>query len=94
MIRSLLWFIILFQLSYGLAEAGKSPKIDFDKILFLSNWTQSGKVQLVNGEYREQAVPGSAMETVVKLTDAMAFGKLEGKEAGAVVLVTGPGVSG
>jgi heat shock protein HslJ len=51
-------------------------------------------VHLVNGDYRGPAAPGSAAETVVKLTDARAFGKLGGKEAGAVVLVTDPGGSG
>jgi len=77
-----------------LANAGESTKINLDNITFISSWTNSGKVQLVNGEYREQAGPGSATETVVKLTDAIAFGKLNGKEAGAVILVTDPGGSG
>ena len=94
MIRGLFLLIALFQLIGALAMAGESPEIDFDKIVFLSSWTKSGEVQLVNGEYRRPAAPGSATQTVVKLTDAKAFGKLEGKEAGAVVLVTDPGGSG
>ncbi len=94
MMGILSWFMALLPFSCALAMAGNSPEIDFDKIVFLSSWTQSGKVQLVNGEYRRPAAPGSATQTVVKLTDARAFGKLEGKEAGAVVLVTDPGGSG
>jgi heat shock protein HslJ len=94
MLRGLFLLIALFQLIGALAEAGESPEINFDKIVFLSTWTQSGKVQLVNGEYRGPAAPGSAAETVVKLTDARAFGKLGGKEAGAVILFTDPGGSG
>jgi heat shock protein HslJ len=94
MIRSLFLFIMLFQLVCGPVKAGEFPEINFDKIVFLSNWTQSGKVQLVNGEYREPAAPGSATEIVVRLTDAIAFGKLDGREAAAVILVTHPGGSG
>jgi heat shock protein HslJ len=48
----------------------------------------------VDGEYREQAAPGSATETVVKLTDHVAYGELNGQDAAAVVLVTDPGGSG
>jgi len=94
MIRGLFLLIALFQLIGALAKAEELPEINFDKIVFLSTWTNSGKVQLANGKYREQAGPGSATETVVKLTDARAFGKLGGKEAGAVILFTDPGGSG
>lgn len=94
MIRGLFLFITLFQFVCGSVKAGEAPEIDFDKIVFLSTWTPSGKVQLVNGQYREPAAPGSAAETVVKLSDAIAFGKLEGRDAAAVILVTDPGGSG
>jgi len=94
MIRGLFLLIAMLHLICGLANAEELPEINFDKIVFLSTWTQSGEVQLVNGEYRGPAAPGSAAKTVVKLTDARAFGKLGGKEAGAVVLVTDPGGSG
>jgi len=94
MIRGLLWFIVLCRLASGFAEAVELPDINFVKIVFLSSWTKSGKVQLVNGEYREPAAPGSATQTVVKLTDDIAFGKLDGKDAAAVILVTDPGGSG
>ena len=88
------WLIVLFQLVPGMGRAGELPDINFDKIVFLSSWTKSGKVQLVNGEYREPAAPGSATETVVKLTDDIACGKVDGKEAVAAILVTNPGGSG
>jgi len=88
------WLIVLFQLACGLAKAAELPEINFDKMVFLSGWTKAGKVQLVNGEYREQAAPGSATETVVKLTHHIAFGKLDGKDAAAVILITDPGGSG
>ena len=94
MIQKLLLFFTLFCLGCGLAQAEEYPEINFDKIVFLSSWTKSGKVQLVHGEYRERSDPASSTETVVKLTDAVAFGKLDGKEAGAMVLVTDPGGSG
>ena len=63
---------------------------------YKSDWTKSGTAQLTDGEYREQAAPGSATETVVTLlTDHMAFGQLsDGQEAAAVILITNPGGSG
>ncbi len=94
MIRSLFCFIALLQLVCGFAEAGELPQINFDKIVFISSWTKSGNVQLVNGEYREPAAPGSAIEIVVKLAGIFALGKVEGKEAATVILVTDPGGSG
>jgi hypothetical protein len=70
------------------------PAIDFDRVVFLSNWTQSGTVQLKYGQYRESAAPGSAAETVVKLGDEIAYGKINGKDAAAVILFTNSGGSG
>lgn len=61
---------------------------------YKSEWTQSGTAPLVNGEYREQAAPGSATETVVMLTSYAAYGELNGEPAAAVILVTDPGGSG
>ena len=57
-------------------------------------YTASGVAPLVDGEYREPAAPGSAAETVVQLTDSIAYGTLDGQEAAAVVLVSSPGGSG
>jgi heat shock protein HslJ len=61
---------------------------------YKSEWTKSRMVQLAGGEYREQAAPGSATETVVMLTDQIAVGELNGQPAAAVILVTDPGGSG
>jgi len=61
---------------------------------YKSEFTQSGVAPLVDGEYREQAAPGSATETVVMLTEQVAYDQLDGQEAAAVVLVTDPGGSG
>jgi len=61
---------------------------DLESMTFLSSWFQSGHVTLSHGEYREPAAPGSASEIVVKLSDKRVFGLIEGKETGAVVLVT------
>jgi hypothetical protein len=94
MIRSLFWLLALFQLVCGFAEAGELPEINFDKIVFISNWRKSGRAQLVNGEYREPAAPGSATETIVKLTGYIACGKVNEKDAAAAILVTDPGGSG
>jgi heat shock protein HslJ len=61
---------------------------------YKSGWTQSGTALLTDGEYREQAAPGSATETVVQITPYVAYGQLNGQEAAAVILVTDPGGSG
>lgn len=94
MIRSLFFLIILFELACGFARAGELPKINFDRIVFLSSWTKPGKVYFSNGEYREPAATGPATELIVRLTDPKAFGKLDGEEVGAVIVVTDPGGSG
>jgi heat shock protein HslJ len=59
-----------------------------------SEWTQSGTAPLTNGEYREPAAPGSATETIVRLTGPIAYGQLNGQDVAAAVLVTDPGGSG
>ncbi len=62
---------------------------------YQSEWTESGEATLTDGEYREQAAPGSATETVVMLTEHMVVVGLEdGQPAAAVILVTNPGGSG
>jgi len=63
-------------------------------MVYQSEWTESGLAHLIDGEYREQAAPGSATETVVLLTEHVAFGLLAGRDAAAVILVTDPGGSG
>jgi heat shock protein HslJ len=61
---------------------------------FKSEFTHSGTAPLTDGEYREQAAPGSATETIVRLTEYVAYGQLNGQDVAAVVLVTDPGGSG
>jgi hypothetical protein len=61
---------------------------------FQSDWTQSGSAPLVDGEYREPAAPGSATETVIRLTEHAATGPVSGQAVTAVILVTDPGGSG
>jgi heat shock protein HslJ len=63
-------------------------------INILSNWTKSGTAQLVNGIYRERIEPGSATETIIRLTNNLTFGALEDKKIALVVLCTDPGGSG
>jgi len=73
---------------------GDDPSPDLRSMTFLSTWFPSGKVTLSHGEYREPAAPGSASETVVKLSDKRAFGLINRKDTGAVVLVTTTGGTG
>jgi heat shock protein HslJ len=62
---------------------------------YLSEFTASGRAQLTDGEFREPVAPGSATETVVLLTDRLAFGRLsDGQEVAAAILVADPGGSG
>lgn len=61
---------------------------------YQSEFTQSGTVTLVDGEFREPVAPGSATETVVKMTEHVARGQINGQPVAAVVLVADPGGSG
>jgi len=67
---------------------------ELESMPFLSSWFPSGKVTLSGGVYRKPAAPGSATEIVVRLSDKRAFGLINGRETGAVVLVTETGGSG
>ena len=61
-----------------------------------NRWAYSGRVALVDGIYREKFSPGSSTEIVVRLSDQIALGDLNGDriEDGAVVLISNPGTSG
>jgi hypothetical protein len=91
----------------ALIEAGWVLCIDTDRLAaegllrdvlanttYKSEWAQSGTAPLLDGEYREAAAPGSATETIIRLTNHIAYGELNGQPAAAVVLVTDPGGSG
>lgn len=57
--------------------------------------TSSGTAQLQDGEYHEQVAEGSASETVISLTDHVAYGELnDGSKAAAGILITTTGGSG
>jgi len=75
-------------------QSAKLDPVMLANIEYKSEWTQSGVAPLTDGEYREQAAPGSATETVVMITEQIAHGQLNGQDAAAVVLVTDPGGSG
>ena len=76
------------------AEDGGLDEESLKNMEYESGWTQSGTAPLIDGEYREQAAPGSATETVVQITPHVAHGQLNGQQAAAVILVTDPGGSG
>ena len=90
----LIGFICFAPMGCSPLKAQHHTAIDFDSVIFLSNWTRSGRIQLTRGEYRETAAPGSATEIVVRLTDNIAVGKTGGKDTAVVILVTDPGGSG
>ncbi len=63
--------------------------------VFLSDWTANGLAPLQEGEFRQQAAPGSASEIVVTLTEWHAQGTLpDGRPFVAVILITDSGGSG
>lgn len=63
---------------------------DPESMTYLSSWFPSGRVKLLHGEFIEAAASG----IVVKLSDKRAFGKVHGKETGAVILFTHSGGTG
>lgn len=54
----------------------------------------AGPVTLTHGEYRAPAVPGSASEVVIKLTDHRASATLARKETAVIIVATSLGGSG
>jgi len=93
-IRILLGLTVLLLSACGHMPKGEPPEIDFDRVVFLSKWTHSGTVQLTYGQYRKSVAPGSATETVVKLGEEIAYGKINRMDAAAVILFTNSGGSG
>jgi hypothetical protein len=78
---------------------GSGAKITLDQLRnaeYPSQWTRSGKAQLVNGQYRESAAPGAATEVVVSATNYYAMGDLDGdgSEDAVIILESDPGGSG
>ena len=63
---------------------------------YRSEWSDKGKIKLSDGMYKEKIAPDSATELVIKLSDRIAFGDLngDGAEDSAVILISDPGGSG
>ena len=76
------------------ASASDAAAVAFGNMEYQSEFTQSGKAPLVNGEYTEAAAPGSESEIVVQLTEYVAVGVLNDQPAAAVILTTNAGGSG
>jgi NlpE N-terminal domain len=80
-------------------DAATNAKLTTDSLKNLEykvEYAQSRVAKLANGEYQEEAAPGSATKIVVKLTEYIAFGDLnnDNVEDAAVILVSEPGGSG
>lgn len=67
---------------------------DIEALAFHSKVFKGGPVKLAQGEYRAPAAPGSASEVIIKLGGKRAFGALNGRESGAVVVTTSLGGTG
>lgn len=74
----------------GEAAAGADPAA----LTYRSAWLESGEVTLAQGMFRQPAAPGSAAELTVRLGDWRAYGRVNGRQTGAVVLVTQAGGTG
>ena len=63
---------------------------------YRSEWSAKGKINLSDGIYQEKIAPDSATELVIRLSDKVAFGDLngDGAEDAAVLLISDPGGSG
>ena len=94
------WIAILFVMfpvkafCMSTEPEGNVTSADLESITFHSKVFQASPVTFAHGEFRLLAVPQSASEVVVKLTDERAFGTLHGKSAAAIVMVTTLGGTG
>lgn len=63
---------------------------------YFSLWPAMGRAKLANGFYREKFNPGSSTEIVIRMSDHVAMGDLDGDkvEDAAVILISTPGGSG
>ncbi|SFI17263.1 hypothetical protein [Nitrosomonas sp. Nm34] len=68
--------------------------VNLKSIIFKSKVYQIGPVILTQDEFRASAAPDSVSEVVVKLADKRAFGVLNGKTVGVVVVITTLGGTG
>jgi len=63
-------------------------------VMVKSSWTANGTAQLRNGEYREQAAPGSAIEVFVQLGPLISEAQVDNRDMAAAVIITNAGGSG
>ena len=78
-----------FATGQGAASAG-----ELDSLTVRSKVMEGGPVTLAHGRYGAPAARGAASRVTVFLTEWRAFGRIAGREAGTVVLVTSLGGSG
>ena len=76
------------------AWAESEPREALRNMTYPSEWARSGQAPLVGGVYEEPAAPGSASRIVIRLTESVAIGMIDGQTMAALVLVTDPGGSG
>jgi hypothetical protein len=65
-------------------------------LTYESEFPRGRKAQLMDGLYHEQAAPGSVAQLVIRLSDCITIGDLngDGLNDAAVVLISNPGGSG
>jgi heat shock protein HslJ len=89
----ILWMIFVFIACQRQSGRRLSTE-ELSNAVYKSVWVKSGRVKLTNGEHREAAAPGSASEIVIRLTEKIAHGELNGSNAAVVILATKAGGSG
>ena len=77
-----------------LAMRADEPAVDPGYMSYRLRSFSSGTVTLSDGAYHARVAPDGASEIIVTLTDNWVFGKVQGKEAGAVVLFAALGGTG
>ncbi|MGE3151647.1 MAG: hypothetical protein AB7G48_10475 [Nitrospiraceae bacterium] len=77
-----------------MAEAEREVREILRNMTYPSEWTKNGQASLAEGLYEEPAAPGSASKVVVRLTDFVAMGTIDGRTIVALVIVTDSGGSG
>jgi len=75
-------------------QPANAPAADLEALTFHSKVYKDSPVKLTHGEYRAPAAPGSASEVMIELGNKRAFGTLNGREAGVVVVTTSLGGTG
>lgn len=77
-----------------MASKDGEPREVLRNMTYPSEWTRSRQAPLAGGVYEEPAAPGSASTILIRLTDSLAVGRIDGQTMAALVLVTDPGGSG